>query len=272
MKICAVYFSPTRSTERITLKISETLSSLLGVKTAPRELTFPSQRSHRISVGEEDLLVLGLPVYGGRIPELAEHTLDSLKGRGNPALIVALYGNREYDDTLLEMKNLLTGKKFSVLAAGAFIGEHSLSRKVAAKRPDSRDLEAAEGFAREAVRVFEEWKEDARALELTVKGTFPYKERFRRGAVAPVTLGECRECMQCVCACPVGAVSVDNPRIADSRLCICCGACIKICPMGSKEFADGEILKMKSLLEKNCAGRREPEIFLGTFGGRASKI
>ena len=41
-----------------------------------------------------------LPVYGSRVPPVSLERLSALKGSGQKAVAVVVYGNREYDDTL----------------------------------------------------------------------------------------------------------------------------------------------------------------------------
>lgn len=71
----------------------------------------------------------------------------NLKGSNTLAIIAAVYGNRHYDDALLQMKDILTERGFCVIAAGAFIAEHSVFPSVATRRPDEGDKAAMKKFA-----------------------------------------------------------------------------------------------------------------------------
>jgi len=74
---------------------------------------------------------------------LLEETLEKLKGQGTPAVVIAVYGNRAYEDALLEGADWLEKQGFQMAAAGALIGEHSFSAALAAGRPDQDDLAQA---------------------------------------------------------------------------------------------------------------------------------
>ena len=138
--LTAVYFSPTRTSRTIALKITSVLSDRWNSSVAESDLTRPDARAKEYAFAPEDLVIFAYPVYAGRIPQVLDGVLDRMKGNGALAVPLCVYGNRAYEDALLEAKNRLTADGFSVIAAGAFIGEHSLSVKLAAGRPDSADL------------------------------------------------------------------------------------------------------------------------------------
>jgi len=101
-------------------------------------------------LGARDLAIIGVPVYAGRVPEIAAHRLKEIKGAGTPAVVVAVYGNREFEDALVEMRDIAIAQGFEVVAAGAFIAEHSFSTDelpIAAGRPDSEGGGARRGSA-----------------------------------------------------------------------------------------------------------------------------
>lgn len=79
---------------------------------------------------------------GGRIPLLLEPVIKNKNG--NPAVIMAVYGNRDFDDAILEARDIFTEKGFKVVSAGAFIGEHSYTKNVGTGRPDTEDQKRAE--------------------------------------------------------------------------------------------------------------------------------
>ena len=86
---------------------------------------------------------IAVPVYAGRVAPIALQRIRRLKGENAPVVLVAVYGNRDYEDALVELRDETTCLGFTPLAAGAFIGEHSYSRPgmpVAEGRPDANDL------------------------------------------------------------------------------------------------------------------------------------
>lgn len=72
-----------------------------------------------------------------------------LAGSGNgDAVCVVSYGNRAYEDALSELVGLTRRAGFRVVAAGAFVTEHSLNGRIAAGRPDEADTALMEAFGR----------------------------------------------------------------------------------------------------------------------------
>ena len=95
-----IYFSPALSTRKITRSISKAINKSVKeydiTQGLPQSLTF----------NEDDLVIFGIPVYSGRVPALASQYLQKIKGLSTPAILVSVYGNREYEDALLELKNI----------------------------------------------------------------------------------------------------------------------------------------------------------------------
>ena len=256
MKIHAFYFSPTHTTEQITTQIGLSLKNSLGYCLENFPLTKAPFRDTIRHIPSGDILLLGLPVYSGRIPSLLENTLQNIKGNGNPAIIVSIYGNRNFDDALLEMKDILVGNSFNVIAAGAFIGEHSFSRKIATNRPDSQDIAAISAFATKCTQKILAKQTD----DIYIIGNRPYKERPPSLQIAPETTGFCNNCMICFNTCPTQAIQA-NPRLVLKEKCIRCFACIKSCPLSAKHFNNENISKAINWLESNFIERKEPEFF-----------
>ena len=55
------------------------------------------------------------------------------------AVLMCVYRNRAYEDTLLELADTAEKAGFHVIAAVAAIAEHSVIREIAAGRPDAAD-------------------------------------------------------------------------------------------------------------------------------------
>jgi len=174
--------------------------------------------------------------------------------------IAVLYGNRHYDDALLELKNTADEKGFAPIAAGAFVGEHSYTRNVGANRPDVSDARAQAEFGR---RFLEKASADSSipAPTLAVPGHFPYEKPVSNLQIAPVTNAACVDCQACVEGCPVGAISRNDPRLVDSSTCISCCYCVKVCPNGARSMEDPRILAAINRLETQFMTRREAETF-----------
>jgi len=265
MNVFAVYFSPTGTTKKIVLKIA----SKLGYDFQVKDSTLPQNRTETLSFCEKDVVVFGVPVYAGRVPNvLLPFLRERVNGNGALAVPVVLYGNRNYDDALIELRDILEETGFHTIAAGAFIGEHAFSKKLAAGRPDDADLRLAEKFAE---MVLEKMQSNKPISPVYVRGESPIRPYFvprdRQGnavnilKVKPVTLESCTGCGICAAVCPVGSIRTDNYS-EFSGICIKCGACIKNCPVGAKCYTDENFLYHQHELEESYARRAEPELFI----------
>lgn len=259
MKLTLLYFSPTHTTKKIVSAVGKVLFEKFLCRTEVVDLTPALAREREYRFGEEDIVVFGAPVYGGRVPPLLSPVLSKLQGNGARAIVLSVYGNRDYDDALLETADIFTEKGFLVCAAGAFVGEHSYSDKVGGGRPDCDDIVAAQSFGLlAAVKV-----RAGKPIEKTLRGNRPYKELsafMTAPKPAPALDAEkCTHCGKCVSVCPVNNIAAD---LADGEKCIACAACVKFCPQGARAFADGHIAAVREKLEKNCTARRSPEFFI----------
>ena len=83
----------------------------------------------------------------GRIPTQTLISLNQIKANKTPAIVVCVYGNRDYDDALLELKEVVESNGFTVISAGAFVAQHSIFPQVGQNRPDEKDLTKIKEFA-----------------------------------------------------------------------------------------------------------------------------
>lgn len=125
----ALYFSPTGGTRTYVRAVAAAMPHMGGEV----DLTRPEERRKVHMFGADDVVVLGVPVYYGRVPEVPG-LLDGLQGEETPAVLLAVYGNRLIDDALAELSDLCAARGFRPLAAGAFVAPHTFSAKVAAFR------------------------------------------------------------------------------------------------------------------------------------------
>lgn len=77
---------------------------------------------------------------------LLPYLTEKVKGNGAYAVPVVSFGNRNYDDALIELRNILEQDGFRTVAGGAFVSEHSFSKTLAAGRPDAKDLASMQEF------------------------------------------------------------------------------------------------------------------------------
>lgn len=253
----AVFFSPTHTTGSIVQEVTKALAAPLAAKIETVGFTLPDERPIDVSCEAGDVLVLGFPVYAGRVPELVVNEIARLSGGGAQAVAVGLYGNRDYDDALLEAADLLGERGFSVVAAGAFIGEHSMTAHVAAGRPDAADLEAARRFGRDIAAKLTAGATGSPAI----KGARPYKERPEPADIRPQTTNDCTACGICAAACPMGIIDADDSKRVEAG-CLRCNACVKRCPEHAKFFDSEPTNKIVAMLEGKFTARKKPELFL----------
>lgn len=256
-KICVMYFSPTKTTGKIVTSLVNVLAQRTGKEKVVIDLTLPGERSKEYVFGPDDVLVFGFPVYGGRMPKLLQETLAKLKSDHSKAIISATYGNREYEDALLEAKDIIQTRGFTVVAACALIGEHSFSRKLAANRPDEKDMASAGRFAQQIADKLAA----GNFQEVSVKGKQPYREEMPALPFLPKTKDACTNCLNCVNVCPLGIIDANDPKIVNTG-CIQCCACVKSCPVEAKYFDDENLTKLVTMLENNFMARKEPEFFI----------
>jgi len=255
-----LYFSPTHTTRRIT----EAIAIGYGFEeNRAMDITFHDS-DENIQFSSQEILVVGMPVYGGRLPELAASRVNSIQGNGAKAIIAVVYGNRAYEDALLELKNLMVDKGFHVVAAGAFIGEHSYSsqsRPIAENRPHQQDIQRAVEWGHDVRKRVDRghFKEE----DISVPGSFPYKKGMPPMNIAPETSeAACTKCMKCISVCPAHAIGVKNPLFTDKEACIRCCACIKVCGFNARTFTDPGMEGLTQKLYENCQEPKAPEVFL----------
>jgi ferredoxin/flavodoxin len=271
-KVWAVYFSATGTTKKVVTAVAGEAAAKLGAAYEEYDFTLPEARAEALRFGGDDLVIFGTPVYAGRVPNVLLKYLGTLEGNGAAAVPVVLYGNRNYDDGLIELRDILEKHGFHTAAAAAFIGEHSFSYILAAGRPDEADLEIARDFAGKAAEKIKGTADIHNLDPICVEGVPDpyrgyYQPRDRKGnpvdirKVKPLTSEECDNCLVCADVCPMGSISRDDVR-EFTGICIKCGACIKKCPVRAKYYEDAGFLYHQHELEEGLTRRAEPELFL----------
>ena len=269
-KIWAMYFSPTGGTEKVVRGTAEALAAKLGLPVEVYDFTLPGARETDAVFGEGDLVVCGTPVIAGRVPNvLLPYLTGTVKGNGALAVPMVSFGNRNFDDALIELRNILEEDGFKTVAGGAFISEHSFSKTLAAGRPDEKDMAIVKEFGEAiAEKLQSGWEYTAPAY---VKGCDPirpyFKPQDRNGEhidirkVKPKVSDACCDCGLCAEVCPMGSISRENVK-EYVGICIKCCACVKKCPTGARYYDDPGYIYHKEELEELYARRAEPEWFV----------
>lgn len=249
-KVTAIYFSATYTTKRVV----ETVATNLSNEVTAYDITNDTE-SDEIAIPADELMVVGVPVYAGRVPAMAVERLRRFRGNNTPAVVVAVYGNRHYDDAVLELHDIVTEQGFHTVSAGAFIAQHSIFPKVGKARPDAEDIADIKSFTAKSAELV------AKGFgEISLPGNRPYKVP---GGIPiyPTASKKCTACGACVRLCPMGAIDPASPKGVDKTKCIKCGRCIVVCPTKARRFYGIKYSLAAARFNSAFAARRENEMW-----------
>ena len=261
IKVTCACFSPGGTTRKVVSAIGSVFDDYPVSKI---DLTSWDSRQKEYSFHENELLIIGVPSYGGRVPAPVREALTRFKGLNTPVVLVGTYGNVKLGDVLMELHTDLFRNGFIPVAAGSFICQHTYLADLGKGRPDDEDMKIICQFAcklRERLRLLVTYA----AEPLDLPGTYPYT--FPEMGELPFrveTSDACFYCMICADICPMKAINSNNPKEIDDSVCIRCGACINICPAQAKSFTDGPFFGLQeNYLRQYCETRQEPWYVIG---------
>ena len=249
--VTKIYFSPSGTTKQVV----EQIAGNIGPDGEAYDLlNFNSDKEF----SSDDIAIVGMPVFAGRIPKTARSRLEKLKGDNTPAIAVVNYGNAHVTDALLELVDLLKENNFNVIAAASTVSHHSIFNGVAVGRPDSADIEKINEFAEKCKGKIE----SGESLTSEIPGNRPYVDYKQLPFVVSSDETLCSFCYDCVSICPEKAIPDDDPIETDLDLCSRCAACISICPEDARSFTGEAFETKKPVFEEANSERKEPEFYL----------
>ncbi len=255
MNISQIVFSPTGGTKKVTDIITKTW----GMPVNEMDLTNAGTDYDALSLKKEDIAVIAVPSYGGRVPALAAQRISKMHGNQARCVIVCVYGNRAYEDTLIELSDIAEKSGFKVIAAVAAIAEHSIMHQYAAGRPDAKDQQELQNFA---AKILEKINGNgAEASTPEIPGNHPYKKAGGAGLV-PKAGSKCTNCGLCAENCPAQAISKENLKATDSKKCISCMRCVVKCPQSARKVNGAMVSAAALAMKKACSTRKENELYL----------
>ncbi|MFO7656272.1 MAG: EFR1 family ferrodoxin [Bacteroidales bacterium] len=257
-----VCFSPTGSTKAIAQSIAKGVNIEL-VKLY--DITKPRARENFIETRENELLIVSVPVYMGRVPAIINKWLQNIESHKTPVVCVVVYGNRTYGNALLELKDILTGKGCIPVAGASFIGEHSFSSTelpIAKSRPNAGDLECAENFGKKIIEKLQSVQSVEEITKINIPGNSPYGGVTELWSVDFIAISDkCTKQGICAEVCPTGAINLENSNIIDKEKCISCCACIKNCPENARSIKDSKVKEAAIRLNSLFREPKMPEMF-----------
>jgi ferredoxin len=260
-------FSPTGTTKKVCTAVAMGMGA---TDFQVFDITLPEIRASIINnpntIFENiDHLIVGAPVYSGKLPLQVLECLRALDGKGKGSSAIAVYGNRDYGISLHCMVELLSDHGFNVVAAGAFIGQHSYSDiiPVAMGRPDESDLEKARHLGIRSLSTNKSLSPDDIPSQIDMAS-----KSDKYSSIKPFHIvTECIQCGKCAKNCPVGLLSSVTGQYLNrdaKKQCIGCMACVNICRQKAKVAKVNPIVKMviKQILGKASRERKEPLVIV----------
>ncbi|WP_294786609.1 ferredoxin [uncultured Eubacterium sp.] len=263
-RVCSVYFSPCGSVKQIVSTMAQYAGEQLNLPVVEMDFTLPEQREGKYIFEADELVFFGTPVYAGRVPnKIMPYVGDGFTGNGAYAVPIVVFGNRNFDDALVELSLLLEQNGFQTVAGAAVVSRHVFSKVIASDRPSEQDKEEWKRFVGNVLWKLEQKSNYIFKISDLIPGTNPPEKYYTPLGIDgqpakflkahPKTDSAlCKKCGICAANCPMGTIHLENPSVTEG-VCIKCQSCIQKCPMQAKYFDDLAFLSHKQMLEQNFA-------------------
>ena len=254
MKVYNMFFSPTGGTKRA----ADNLISAWGDNVTEIDLIEEKSKLQTIEFSPDDVVFVSVPSFGGRVPSVIPELFEGVSGNKARAVSVAVYGNRAYEDTLIELKDILEKAGFVCAAAAACNAEHSIMHQYGAGRPDEQDIKELKEFSAKIKQCIEN---NTYSSSVHVPGDVPYR-KYGGVPMQPKAGKACIYCGICAAKCPVNAIPADKPSLTDKNKCISCMHCISVCPVQARSLNKIMVGAAATAMKKLFAVRKGNELFL----------
>lgn len=254
MRVIQIIFSPTGGTR----KVVETMTSQWDIPADEIDLTDAKNDFSACNLSADDVAVIAVPSFGGRVPALAAERIKRIRGNQARCVLVCVYGNRAYEDTLVELNDIAEQSGFRVIAAVGAVAEHSIMHQYAAGRPDEQDKRELHSIAE---KIFDKIRNADDGPAPQIPGNRPYKKAGGAGLV-PKADNRCTGCGLCAEHCPAQAISRENPKTADSKKCISCMRCVAECPESARKVNAAMVSVVAQAIKKACSERKSNELYM----------